>query len=70
MILQPPNFHKKTGNDINVSSVKDVAEWLPVSPSWIYKHYQLLGGVKVGGSVLLPSKEKIYERLFQSEKEF
>jgi hypothetical protein len=49
--------------------VKDVAKFLKKSQSWVYKNFEILGGVKVGGSVLFPSKEKIYERLFQQEKE-
>jgi len=54
--------------DINprtdIMTAEDVARFLKKSPSWVYKNYQNLGGVKLGGSLLFPSKEDLYERLF------
>ncbi len=62
------DFQKKGTDDINVLRVKDVTKYLGKSQSWVYANYELLGGVKVGGSLFFPSKEKIYERLFRREK--
>ena len=69
MQSQPPHFQKSDTHVIEVMCVKDVAKFLKRSASWVYKNYQELGGVKVGGSVLFPAKEKIYERLFQQKEE-
>src|SRR5690606_32215773 len=38
--------------------------FLRKSVSWVYKHWRELGGVKLGGSLLFPNKEDLYERLF------
>ena len=59
------------GEDIETSAldgiltVKDVASYLHKSDTWVYRHWRKLGGVKVGGSVLFPSKEIVYEYIFQ-----
>jgi predicted DNA-binding transcriptional regulator AlpA len=63
------DFQKPNNHDIIILCVKDVAEYLGKSPSWVYANYKLLGGVKVEGSMFFPSKEKIYERLFRQEEE-
>jgi len=42
----------------------EVAQFLRKSPSWVYKHWQELGGVKLGGSLFFPNKENLYERIF------
>ncbi len=55
--------------DRDVIGVKDVAQLLGMSISWVYEHYQDLGGVKIGGSLLFPSQKEIYERLFRPKKE-
>ena len=54
---------------MHVLCVKDVAEFLNKSRSWVYEHVEALGGVKIGGSVFFPPKERIYERLFQQTEE-
>ena len=69
MQSQPLYFQKSDTHVIEVMCVKDVAKFLKRSSSWVYKNFQELGGVKVGGSVLFPAKEKIYERLFQQKEE-
>lgn len=69
MTIAPSYFQKQLEHDINVLCVKDVAEFLKKSSSWVYKNFKELGGVKVGGALLFPSKEKIYERLFQPNSE-
>jgi predicted DNA-binding transcriptional regulator AlpA len=60
-----------SNNEYNkeVIGVKDVAQFLGRSISWVYEHYQDLGGVKIGGSLLFPSQKEIYERLFRPKKE-
>lgn len=53
--------------DIGVLGAEDVQRFLGKSLSWVYEHYQELGGTKVGGAILFPSERKIYERLFRKE---
>lgn len=66
--LRAPHFQNSNSHGIEVMCVKDVAAFLKRSQSWVYKNFEQLGGVKIGGSVLFPSKEKIYERLFQQQE--
>ena len=62
----------ETNLDLNVDNAskgaimtpEDVARFLKKSLSWVYKHWQELGGVKLGGSLLFPSKEDLYVSLF------
>jgi hypothetical protein len=55
-------FDKFTKNQI--MTPEEVARYLRKSQSWVYKNWRVLGGVKLGGSILFPSKETIHERLF------
>ena len=48
----------------DIMTPEEVAQFLRKSPSWVYKHWQELGGVKLGGSLFFPNKEDLYERLF------
>ncbi len=68
-LLLENNFNKSEAHVKKATSVKDIAEMLPVSESWVYKNLDKLGGVKIGGAVFLPSKEEVYERLFQQKEE-
>ena len=43
---------------------QEVAQYLKKSVSWVYKHWQILGGRKLGGSLFFPGKENLYEHLF------
>jgi len=47
---------------------EEVAEFLQKSVSWVYKHRQELGGRKLGGSVFFPSKEDLYECIFDKKR--
>jgi len=47
---------------------EEVAQYLRKSTSWVYKHWQELGGRKLGGSLLFPGKENLYEHLFSTRK--
>jgi len=40
--------------------VKDVSQFLQKSPSWVYKNWKQLGGVKCAGSLLFPQEQDIY----------
>jgi hypothetical protein len=42
----------------------EVARYLKMSQSWVYKHWRMLGGTKLGGSLLFPNREILYERIF------
>lgn len=64
-----PYFQNSNTHAIEVMCVKDVAGFLKRSNSWVYKNHKELGGVKIGGSVLFPSRKEIYERLFKQETE-
>src|SRR5262245_1268082 len=46
----------------------EVARYLRKSTSWVYKNWQMLGGVKLRGSLFFPRKEDLYERLFSKEQ--
>ena len=35
-----------------IMTVEEVAEYLRKSPSWVYKNWRKLGGVKLGGSLM------------------
>ena len=45
-------------------NVKEVAQFCGKSISWVYKHQQVLGVRKLGGSLFFPEKEELYERIF------
>ena len=47
-----------------ILTTKAAAHYLQTSESWVYKHWRDIGGVKIGGKLFFPSKEKMYERLF------
>jgi hypothetical protein len=46
----------------------DIALFLRKSASWVYKHWRELGGVKLGGSIIFPDKETLYEPLISSKR--
>jgi hypothetical protein len=52
----------------DILTPEEVAQYLRKSPSWVYKHWQELGGRKLGGSLFFPSKENLYEHLFGKRK--
>jgi hypothetical protein len=56
------NVDKAFGREI--MTPEDVSQFLQKSLSWVYKHWQALGGVKLGGSLLFPSREDLYVSLF------
>lgn len=47
-----------------ILKVQEVARYLGKSESWVYKNSQILGGVKLGGSLFFPSKGELNERIF------
>ena len=49
---------------LDILTVEDVAQYFRKSVSWVYKNWKVLGGRKLGGSLLFPRKENLYERLF------
>ena len=51
-------------NNLEIMTPEEVARYLRKSLSWVYKNWQVLGSVKLGGSLLFPKKEDLYERLF------
>lgn len=53
---------------VEVSSPEDIARFLRKSVSWVYKHWNELGGVKVGGSIFFPDKETLNEFIFSKWK--
>jgi hypothetical protein len=48
----------------DIMTPEEVALFLRKSTSWVYKNWQELGGRKLGGSLMFPGKEDLYERLF------
>jgi len=55
-------------NQLDIMTPEEVAQFLHKSVSWVYKNWRELGGVKLGGSLFFPSKEDLYERLFQKRQ--
>lgn len=53
---------------LEVIHPEDVAQFLRKSVSWVYKHWKELGGVKIGGSILFPDKETLYDHIFYQRK--
>jgi hypothetical protein len=51
-----------------IMTPEEVALYLHKSLSWIYRNWQMLGGVKLGGSLFFPRKEDLYERLFRKRQ--
>ncbi len=50
-------------------NIEEAAKYLRKSRSWVYKNWRIIGGRKLGGSLIFPSKEDLYERLlFSKEK--
>jgi len=66
MNLKKPILDKPI--DYDILSVEEAAKYLRKSPSWVYKNWKILGGRKLGGSLLFPSKEDLYECLFGKSK--
>ena len=54
--------------NLDILTPEEVAFYLRKSTSWVYKHWQELGGRKLGGSLFFPGKEDLYERLFCQRK--
>lgn len=52
----------------SIMTVEEVARYLHRSESWVYKHWHILGGRKLGGSLFFPTEEDLYERLFSKEE--
>jgi len=46
--------------------VKDVSEMFQKSPSWVYKNWKQLGGVKCAGSLMFPRENDLYTNIFQN----
>ena len=57
-----------TDSEYDILTPEEVARYLRKSTSWVYKHWQELGGRKLGGSLFFPGKEDLYERLFGKGK--
>ncbi len=53
----------------DILTPEEVAQYLRISTSWVYKNWQALGGRKLGGSLFFPRKEDLYERLFCKRQE-
>ena len=48
----------------SILTPEEVARYLNKSVSWVYKHWKILGGRKLGGSLFFPRKDELYERIF------
>jgi hypothetical protein len=53
-----------TKDKYEILTPEEVARYLNKSVSWIYKHWEILGGRKLGGSLFFPGKENLYEHIF------
>ncbi len=64
-VASPVSEEIDTPHKADIMTPEEVAQFLRKSPSWVYKNRQLLGGVKLGGSLFFPKKEDLYECLFK-----
>lgn len=55
--------------DYYINNVEEIAKYFRKSQSWVYKNWKILGGRKLGGSLVFPSLEDLYERLFFKKEE-
>ncbi|MGD9732363.1 MAG: helix-turn-helix domain-containing protein [Desulfamplus sp.] len=62
------NNNIDAGKSSNILTVKEAAQYLHKSTSWVYKNWKMLGGVKLGGSLIFPSKENLYDLIFGKGK--
>ncbi|MCK4826521.1 helix-turn-helix domain-containing protein, partial [bacterium] len=56
------NVDNNFQNDILTS--EEVAQYLRKSLSWVYKNWNILGGRKLGGSLIFPKKEDLLTYLY------
>jgi hypothetical protein len=59
-----PNSTIDKKSTADIMTPEEVALFLRKSTSWVYKNWQELGGRKLGGSLMFPGKEDLYERIF------
>jgi len=52
----------------DILTPEEVAQYLRKSTSWVYKNWKELGGRKLGGSLLFPKQEDLYECLFGKKR--
>ena len=51
-----------------IQNIEEVAQYFQKSQSWVYKNWKVLGGKKLGGSLIFPAKEDLYERIFDKRE--
>ena len=68
--MNPPTLQRKLDikSSQGIMTPDEVARFFKKSTSWVYKNWKKLGGAKLGGSLFFPSKEDLYEQLFQERK--
>jgi hypothetical protein len=52
----------------DILTPEETAQYLRKSLSWVYKNWKILGGRKLGGSLVFPRKEELYERVFRQRQ--
>jgi len=62
--MQLEKTHIDNNQASDILTPEEVARFFRKSTSWVYKNWKELGGRKLGGSLLFPRKEDLYERLF------
>ena len=62
------NYELTSTGQKRIMTPKETAQYLRKSLSWVYKNADQLGGRKLGGSLLFPAKEDLYEFLFCERK--
>ncbi len=63
-VASPVSEEIDTPHTADIMIPEEVAQFLRKSPSWVYKNWGQLGGVKLGGSLFFPNMEDLYEHLF------
>ncbi len=66
-VASPVSEEIDTPPTADIMTRAEVAQFLQKSLSWVYKNWQKLGAVKLGGSLFFPSKGELYELLFNKK---
>ncbi len=65
---EPQTTSIDTNFQNEIMTPEEVAQYLRKSLSWVYKNWKILGARKLGGSLIFPKKEDLYEHIFQKRE--
>ena len=51
-----------------ILTLTEAADFLRVSTSWLSRHWESVGGVKMAGKILFPGESELYDSIFSINK--